>query len=45
VRVVNTGARCIGITHREDIEIVREELTADTGEYASLQENQEIEEI
>jgi hypothetical protein len=31
VRVVNTEARCIGITHREDIEIVREQLAAEPG--------------
>ncbi|HXZ82669.1 MAG TPA: sugar phosphate nucleotidyltransferase [Acidimicrobiales bacterium] len=40
VRVVNTDARCIGITHREDIAIVREQLAANAGEFAPVRGTQ-----
>jgi GTP:adenosylcobinamide-phosphate guanylyltransferase len=36
VHVVKTSARCIGITHREDIAIVREELATDASDLAPL---------
>ena len=36
VHVLDTSARCIGITHREDIAIVRDELALDAAEHASI---------
>ncbi len=38
VRVVNTEASCIGITHRGDISIVREHLASDTGDRVTTAE-------
>jgi hypothetical protein len=34
VRVVNTEARCLGITHREDLPIVRQYLAANPADFA-----------
>jgi len=36
VHVVDTEARCIGVTHREDVAIVREELAVHAGDHAPL---------
>ncbi len=41
VRVVDTEARCIGITHPEDIAIVRDQLAADPAILAPIREIQE----
>lgn len=36
VHVVDTPARCIGVTHREDLAIVRDELALDAADHAPL---------
>jgi hypothetical protein len=38
VRLVGTEVRCIGITHHEDIAIVRSELATITGDFAPPRE-------
>jgi hypothetical protein len=38
VRLVDTEARCIGVTHHEDIAIVRSELATVTGDISPTRE-------